>query len=313
MGRLDLAMKRMMKDDNIFVDPFNFLRVDGRGIDPSCLREMDPSVYLADAFTGLSASQTADIGRRLVVRGDDTRTCALLLMENQSYIDLLMPLRCLFASAMRWRDEADIITKKHRKVKDLHDSNALLSSFGPLDRLPHIYPLVLYAGKEPWNGPICVTDLLEETDSGSGLYEADCRLNIISLAELTDAQVARFKTNEMKVMATAVRLHDDKDRLIELTKTDPVFQNVNRELYSVVRWSSGLRLPRPKHKRGNNMKKDYITFEEHIKQKCEKAKESEIITNMLQEHCPITSIEKLTKVPHNRILEIAKTNNIPLQ
>ena len=61
------------------------------------------------------------------------------------------------------------------------------------------------------------------------------------------------------------------------------------------------------------MKKDYITFEEHIKQKCEKAKESEIITNMLQEHCPITSIEKLTKVPHNRILEIAKTNNIPLQ
>ena len=112
MGRLDLAMKRMMKDDNIFVDPFNFLRVDGRGIDPSCLREMDPSVYLADAFTGLSASQTADIGRRLVVRGDDTRTCALLLMENQSYIDLLMPLRCLFASAMRWRDEADIITKK---------------------------------------------------------------------------------------------------------------------------------------------------------------------------------------------------------
>ncbi len=309
MGRLDLAMKRMMKDDNIFIDPFNFLRVDGRSIDPSCLKEMDPSVYLADAFTGLSASQTADIGRRLVVHGDGTRTCALLLMENQSYIDLLMPLRCLFASAMRWHDEADAITKKHRKTKDLHDSNAFLSGFGPLDRLPHIYPLVLYAGKEPWNGPLCVADLLEETDCGSGLYEADCRLNIISLFELTDTQVSRFKTNEMKVMATAVRLHDDKDRLIELTMTDPAFQNVNRELYSVVRWSSGLRLPSPKHKRGNNMKKDVITFEEYFQQKREK----EIIANLLQEHCPITTIEKATHVPYERIIEIAKANNIPLQ
>ena len=60
------------------------------------------------------------------------------------------------------------------------------------------------------------------------------------------------------------------------------------------------------------MKKDYITFEEHIKQKCEKAKESEIITNMLQEHFSITSIEKATKIPQNRIIEIAKANNCPI-
>ncbi len=61
------------------------------------------------------------------------------------------------------------------------------------------------------------------------------------------------------------------------------------------------------------MKKDYITFEEHIKQKCEKAKESEIITNMLQKHVSIETIENYTNVPQNRIIEIAKANNIPLQ
>ena len=56
------------------------------------------------------------------------------------------------------------------------------------------------------------------------------------------------------------------------------------------------------------MKKDTITFEEYFQEK----KEKEIITNMLQEHFSITSIEKATKVPQNRIIEIAKANNIPL-
>ena len=56
------------------------------------------------------------------------------------------------------------------------------------------------------------------------------------------------------------------------------------------------------------MKKDYITFEEHIQQK----RDAEIITNMLQDYCSITLIEKVTKVPQDRIIEIAKANNIPL-
>ena len=48
---------------------------------------------------------------------------------------------------------------------------------------------------------------------------------------------------------------------------------------------------------------------EFIQQKREK----EIIANLLQEHCPITTIEKATHVPYERIIEIAKANNIPLQ
>ncbi len=61
------------------------------------------------------------------------------------------------------------------------------------------------------------------------------------------------------------------------------------------------------------MKKDTITFEEHIKQKGAEENSKQIITNMLQEHFSITTIEKCTKVPQDRIIEIAKANNIPLQ
>ena len=104
MGRLDLAMKQLMKDHTIFADAFNFRRAHGSQIDPSHLREIDPSVSIVEALSGFTHSQSSDISQRLVIQGDESRTCALLLLENQSYIDWLMPLRCLYATAMRLRE-----------------------------------------------------------------------------------------------------------------------------------------------------------------------------------------------------------------
>ena len=56
MGRLDLAMKQLMKDHTIFADAFNFRRAEGSPIDPSRLREIDPSVGIVDALSGFSHS-----------------------------------------------------------------------------------------------------------------------------------------------------------------------------------------------------------------------------------------------------------------
>ena len=39
---------------------------------------------------------------------------------------------------------------------------------------------------------------------------------------------------------------------------------------------------------------------------------NEIVTNMLKDHCAMTTIEKYTQLPQEQILQIAKANNIPL-
>ena len=39
---------------------------------------------------------------------------------------------------------------------------------------------------------------------------------------------------------------------------------------------------------------------------------NEIVTNMLMEHCPVTTIEKYTRLPLEQILQIAKANNIQM-
>ena len=39
---------------------------------------------------------------------------------------------------------------------------------------------------------------------------------------------------------------------------------------------------------------------------------NEIVTNMLKDHCAMTTIEKYTQLPQEQILQIARANNIPL-
>ena len=316
MGTLDIAMKELMNDYDVFADAFNFRRAEGRKILPASLREMDPSAYMSDVLGGVSATQSSDIARKLVVRGDESRTCALLLLENQFRSDRLMPFRCLYAAAMHWRRLVIATDRLHKKANNLKDPNDFLSGFGPDDFLPRLYMMVLYAGKEPWKGPLRLAELLDRTDAGSGLYEPDCRLNIISLAELSEAEVGRFQTNEMKVMATAVRLQDDLKKLEEVSRTDPAFRSVDRELYNVVKISTGFDLPIPQQSKGNNMstaieeyKKSVI---EEYKQNVKDERDTQIVTNMLKKKYSLAMIEDITQISQEQIIQIAKANNIPL-
>ena len=320
MGRLDIAMKELMNDYNVFADAFNFRRAEGHKILSSSLREMDPSAYVSDVMGGVFSSQSSDIARKLVVRGDESRTCALLLLENQFHSDRLMPFRYLYAAAMHWRRVVLETNRLHKKANDLKDLNDFLSGFGPNDFLPRLYMMVLYAGKEPWKGPLRLAELLDRTDADSGLYEPDCRLNIISLAELSEAEIGRFQTNEMKVMATAVRLQDDLKRLEEVSRTDPAFRSVDRELYNVVKISTGFDLPIPQQPKGNNMSTAIEEYKKSVKQEAieeykqnvKDERDTQIVTNMLHENMSISVIEKVTNMPHEQIIQIAKANNIPL-
>jgi len=320
MGRLDIAMKELMNDYDVFADAFNFRRAEGRKILPSSLREMDPSAYAADALAGVFDSQSSDLARQLVVRGDESRTCAMLLLENQFRSNRLMPFRYLYAAAMHWRRVVIETDRLHRKAKDLKDPNDFLSGFGPDDFLPRLYMMVLYAGKEPWKGPLRLAELLDRTDADSGLYEPDCRLNIISLAELSEAEVGRFQTNEMKVMATAVRLQDDLKKLEEVSRTDPAFRSVDRELYNIVKISTGFDLPTPIQPKGNNMStaieeyKKSVKNEGRLEGRLEGAEERDIqiVTNMLKKKCSLAMIEDFIQISQKQIIQIAKANNIPL-
>ena len=51
---------------------------------------------------------------------------------------------------------------------------------------------------------------------------------------------------------------------------------------------------------------------EEYKKSVKDERDTQIVTNMLQENMSISVIEKVTNMPHEQIIQIAKANNIPL-
>ena len=125
-------------------------------------------------------------------------------------------------------------------------------------------------------------------------------------------------------MATAVRLQDNLKKLEEVSRTDPAFRSVDRELYNVVKISTGFDLPIPQQPKGNNMSTAIEEYKKSVKdegrlegrqegrQEGADERNKEIVTNMLKDHCAMTTIEKYTQLPQEQILQIARANNIPL-
>ena len=51
---------------------------------------------------------------------------------------------------------------------------------------------------------------------------------------------------------------------------------------------------------------------EEYKQNVKDERDTQIVTNMLHENMSISVIEKVTNMPQEQIIQIAKANNIPL-
>ena len=79
-------------------------------------------------------------------------------------------------------------------------------------------------------------------------------------------------------------------------------------MYDVVNISTGFDLPIPLQPKENNMS----TAIEEYKKSVKDERDTQIVTNMLHENMSISVIEKVTNMPHEQIIQIAKANNIPL-
>ena len=53
-------------------------------------------------------------------------------------------------------------------------------------------------------------------------------------------------------------------------------------------------------------------YKKSIKEEGAEERDIQIVTNMLKEHFPIAKIAKYTQLSPNKILQIAKANNIPV-
>ena len=113
-------------------------------------------------------------------------------------IDYSMPLRCMEYDAGEYEKQVGKIRRKLRKQKGL-SKEEYLYGFGKDSRLYPVVTFDLYGGKESWDGPESLHDMLDWTDVPEKLkrFVSDYPLHIVKIREFENTEV--FQTDVKQV------------------------------------------------------------------------------------------------------------------
>lgn len=92
---------------------------------------------------------------------------------------------------------------------------------------------ILYGGKEAWDGPESLHDMLDWTDVPEKLkrFVSDYPIHVIKIREFENTNV--FQT-DVKQVFDFIRCSGDKKALAELVQNDESFQGMEEDAYEVV-------------------------------------------------------------------------------
>ena len=216
----DTKWKEFFQDNARYADVINGIGCQGvQLVDPADLTEMD--------------SQSGAKARDQLRKAAMGMNFAIVGIENQEEMDYEFPLRNLWYDAVSYQKQAKNIRKEVKGHPEGLQPGEYLYGFKKDSRLYPIITFLLYYGREPWNGPVCLHDILDFTDIPEPLKEmtADYRINVIDVRRMEDTSV--FQTDVRQVF-DFIRCSEDKRKLAEMVNNDSYFQNMDETAFDVV-------------------------------------------------------------------------------
>lgn len=239
MGKTDTIVKQYMKDNEVFADAFNYLLYDGEQvIEPDRLHILDTTEvevpYGADGAV-LPVQKIRDELKYLTVMADNQTVYAILGIENQTEIQYAMPIKNMLYDAMEYAGQVNRAAASHRKKKDYkgHDSSEYLSGFFKEDRLIPVVTLVVFFSPEPWDGPMCLYDMLYPVDKGILSMIENYKLNLIAPNYISDEDLQKFRTNLREVLAF-IKYSKDKIKLKKIVNDNERYTRMDKKAAMVI-------------------------------------------------------------------------------
>lgn len=236
MGRKDIALTTYLSDHRRFADLFNGCLFGGEKIiEQSELTEEDS----VQSYRGrnLYLKKTRD----KVMKYGKGAGYVVLAVENQNETDYVMPLRNLLYEALEYERQRQELARRHKeeqrqKKTPEHKSapSEYLSGFYKDDRLCPIITLVVYYGKEPWQGAKDLYGILDFTNQNPKLkkYVQNYELNLFHYAEHDSFEM--FQT-ELGALFGFLRYSEQKDKLQDYVKQHPeAYDNIDEETYHLI-------------------------------------------------------------------------------
>ena len=255
MGKYDTCMKEYLQNKEYFADLFNGCFFHGKtvicaedlteasenytvkrevpdrlGGEVSITDQSHPEIVIVDNRRSGTQTKKQQLFRDVKMRLKSRTTLQVLAVENQSYVDYSMPVRCMdydvaeYNRQLKEKKQRLLMLQKRWKESGEFTEPAItyaerLSGVLKTDRLLPVYTICLYSGTEDWDGPRKLSDMMAfgETDRAFHELFADYPIHLFCVNEQTD--FAAFHT-ELKELLQAISCRKDKVKLDQLIRDD---------------------------------------------------------------------------------------------
>lgn len=242
MGKYDTCMKEFLQNKDRFADLFNGCCFQGRQIiRAEDLREASENYVITDKrLPGKTRQKDTEIIRDIKMVLGSGMVLQVLAVENQSYIDYAIPVRCMGYDAAEYRRQLKerkqerrlLMNSENRPKNPAVSMDETLSGILRSDRLHPVYTLCLYSGTELWDGPKKLSDMMAFDPQNKNLQslfeEYHLHLFCINEQHVFDA----FRS-ALKPLFQAINCRNNKKKMIELMK-DETYSHLNEDTWDAI-------------------------------------------------------------------------------
>ena len=226
--KTDVLLKEFWRQNDRFADLFNAVVFRGKEVlRPEALQEMDTDLSGVIHFKDYEESlvRARDVVKKMAFGVE----FAVFGIESQQNIHYAMPLRTLLYDGMGYLKEYQELAHSHIEEKGVMTGDEFLSKMRREDRLHPIISIVVYYSEKPWDGPMCLKDMIVEMPEEIERIFSDYKMNLVQIRE-SDRYV--FHNDDVKTVFEISReiFNGNFDKIAVLYK----HREIDPELITVI-------------------------------------------------------------------------------
>lgn len=215
MGKKDTVSRDYMADNEHFADAFNFaFGGEEKLIKPEELVDVGitEEVVIDTQDELFTSSKFRDVLKRAIVKSDNKTSYVLLGIENQSDIHYAMPVRNMLYDALNYSSQVNNKAKKNRNRDNTEKLSKaeFLSGLKKTDKLKPVITLTINLSNRKWDGPLRLSEMLDDIDPRIQKYINDYELLLIDPHRIDD--FGRFDT-DLGDLLEFIKRQNEKDFL----------------------------------------------------------------------------------------------------
>ncbi len=229
MGKIDAAIYDYLSDKTRMADLFNGVYFDGtQTIRAEDIEDYEEKYPVKRKASGGTLRRIGKMRYRDIVKkwkkGGNLRVLAI---ENQNCVDYTMPFRCMEYDTLEYRRQIDDKRKENYSKAKWNNRAEFLCGVHREDRFSPVYTICLYHGKEVWDGPRMLKDMMDfgRDEDHMSRFFTDYPMKLFCVNEENNFEY--FQT-ELREFFQILSCREDTGKLEKLSKMAR-YQNISRE------------------------------------------------------------------------------------